>query len=180
MTGRVLLGVSGGVAAYKAPQLASQLVQKDCEVRVVLTAAGRRFASDAAFAALTNARVCTELFDPAFPLGAHIELAEWADLLCVAPATADILAKCAWGFADDLLSTLYLAFDGPVMMAPAMNTTMWERAPVQRAVRQLTADGVQLIAPREGWLSCRRRGSGRMEEPAEILQLILAQLSATS
>jgi phosphopantothenoylcysteine decarboxylase/phosphopantothenate--cysteine ligase len=111
------------------------------------------------------------------PLGAHIQLAEKADLLCVAPATANFLAKAAHGIADDLLSTLYLSFAGPVLVAPAMNTVMWNKPSVQRNVQQLRADGAHVIDPEEGWLSCRARGPGRMADPDVILEAIRGKLS---
>ena len=172
MNHSVLIGVGGGVAAYKCAILVSRLVQRGHRVQVVLTAAARQFIAPATFAALTGRPVAEHLFDPAFPLGAHIALAEGAEILCVAPATANLMAKMSLGLADDLLSTLYLAFDGPVVAAPAMNTAMWNKAAVQRAVAQLCADGVQFVDPQEGWLSCRTRGVGRMAEPETILAAI--------
>lgn len=173
----VIIGVSGGVAAFKTAGLVSQLVQKGVGVSVVLTSAAREFVGAATFAALSGRPVAEKVFDPnAFPLGAHITLAERAQLLCVAPATADFLAKAAHGFADDLLSTLYLAFDGPVMVAPAMNSEMWSKAAVQRNVAQLRQDGVQIIDPEEGWLSCRRSGAGRMAASEKICSEILQRL----
>ena len=105
------------------------------------------------------------------PLGPHIELAE-AELLCVAPATANFLAQTAQGNANDLLSTLTLAFAGPIVLAPAMNSDMWAKPPVQRNVAQLRDDGVNLVGPEEGWLSCRKKGLGRMAAPETILQRI--------
>ncbi|MEM8864572.1 MAG: flavoprotein, partial [Planctomycetota bacterium] len=110
------------------------------------------------------------------PLGPHIELARQADLLCIAPATADMLAKAAHGLADDLLSTLLLSFTGPTYFAPAMNTEMWEKPSVQRNVATLSEDGAVMIGPGEGWLSCRTQGAGRMAEPEEILDVLLAAL----
>lgn len=172
---RILLGVAGGVAAFKAAALASQLAQRGCDVQVVLTTAGAEFVGAATFAALTRRPVATSLFDSRYPLGAHIELAAWGELLCVAPATADFLAKAAQGRADDLLSTLLLSFTGPVWMAPAMNCEMWEKPAVQRNVRRLQEDGVQLIGPESGWLSCRQVGAGRMSEPATILAALLGE-----
>ena len=125
--------------------------------------AAEEFIGPATFAALTGRPVVRDAFDhEAFPLGAHISLAERAQLLLVAPASADFMAKAAHGLADDLLSTLYLAFTGRVLMAPAMNTAMWEKAAVQRNVAQLRADGVQFIDPESGWLSCRQVGAGRV------------------
>lgn len=171
MNGReIVVGVTGGIAAYKTAALVSQLVQGGAGVSVVMTAAAEKFVGAATFAALTGRPVARESFDEAhFPLGAHIMLAEKAELLVVAPASADFLAKSAQGLADDLLSTLYLAFTRQVLMAPAMNTAMWSKAAVQRNVAQLRADGVQFVDPGTGWLSCRQVGAGRMAEPDAIL-----------
>lgn len=169
----IVVGVTGGIAAYKTAALVSQLVQADAGVTVVMTAAAERFVGPATFAALTGRPVAREIFDESqFPLGAHIALAERAKLLVVAPASADFLAKAAHGLADDLLSTLYLAFTGHVLMAPAMNTAMWEKNAVQRNIAQLRADGVQFVEPGTGWLSCRQVGAGRMAEPETILTAI--------
>lgn len=169
MAQRILIGVTGGVAAYKTAALTSELVQAGYEVRVAMTAGARRFVGPATFAALTGHPVAARRFDSAaHPLGAHIELARQADLLCIAPATANFLAQAASGAASDLLSTLYLSFAGPVIVAPAMNCEMWAKPAVQRNVAQLKQDGVRVIEPQEGWLSCRERGRGRMAEPARI------------
>ncbi len=176
---QILLAVSGGVAAYKSAALTSQLVQRGYAVRVVLTAAAEKFIGRATFAALTGQPVVTELFDPAFPLGAHIELARDSQLFCVAPATANFLAKAATGLSDDLLSTLYLCFTGPVIVAPAMNCEMWDKLAVQRNVQRLRDDGVEFVEPQEGWLSCRTRGVGRMAEPADIYAAISTHLAPT-
>jgi phosphopantothenoylcysteine decarboxylase len=177
----ILVGVTGGIAAYKTAALVSQLVQGGAAVSVVMTAAAERFIGAATFAALTGRPVAREIFDEAqFPLGAHITLAERAELLVVAPASADFLAKAAHGLADDLLATLYLAFKGKVLMAPAMNTAMWEKPAVQRNITQLRADGVQFVEPTSGWLSCRQTGKGRMAEPDAILTAIRAQLEEKS
>ncbi len=164
----ILLGVSGGVAAYKAAALASSLAQAGAGVTVVLTPAAEKFIGVATFAALTGRRVIRSLFDEGEPLGAHITLARQAQVLCVAPATADALAKLATGHADDLLSTLYLSFRGPVLLAPAMNVEMWEKCSVQRNVAQLKEDGCHFVGPDPGWLSCREQGLGRMSAPEEI------------
>jgi phosphopantothenoylcysteine decarboxylase/phosphopantothenate--cysteine ligase len=162
-TREIVVGVTGGIAAFKTAQLVSQLSQEGYSVSVVMTEAAERFVGAATFAALTRRPVATAVFQPdQFPLGAHIELARRAELLVVAPATADFLAKAAVGLADDLLSTLYLAFSGPVLLAPAMNVEMWEKAAVQRNVAQLRADGVRFVDPAEGWLACGTRGVGRM------------------
>ena len=133
-----------------------------------MTRAARKFVGPPTFRALTGRPVVTDQFDRHYPLGAHIELADRADLLCIAPASADLLAKAACGLADDLLSTLLLSFDGPVLLAPAMNAAMWEKPAVQRNVATLRADGYHFIDPQEGWQSCRRTGMGRLAEPTEI------------
>jgi len=173
MNGReIVVGVSGGIAAYKTAALVSQLVQAGAGVTVVLSASAHEFVGPATFAALTGRRVIERIFDEAFPLGAHIELARRGHLLCVAPATANFLAKTAHGLADDLLSTLVLSFTGPILLAPAMNNEMWEKPAVQRNVKQLRQDGVHFADPQEGWLSCRTRGVGRMAEPADIFKSI--------
>jgi len=174
MTGHeIVVGVTGGIAAFKTAALVSQLVQGGVGVTIVMTSAAERFIGAATFAALTGRPVARETFDESqYPLGAHVELAERAELLVVAPASADFLAKAAHGRADDLLSTLYLAFSGRVLMAPAMNTAMWEKAAVQRNITQLRADGVQFVDPGSGWLSCRQVGAGRMAEPEAVLAAI--------
>lgn len=172
MKGRELLvGVTGGIAAYKTAALVSQLVQSGAGVSVIMTESARQFVGPATFAALTRRAVATDVFSrDRFPLGAHIELVEAADVLCVAPATANFLAKMAHGIADDLLSTAYLSFTGPVVVAPAMNCEMWEKPAVKRNVAQIRDDGVRIIDPEEGWLSCRKRGAGRMAAPETIFQ----------
>lgn len=178
MNGRELVvGVTGGIAAYKTAVLVSRLAQAGAGVTVVMTASALRFVGPTTFAALTGRPVRTEQFASADqPFGGHIELAEKADLLCVAPATANFLAKAAHGIADDLLSTLYLVFRGPVLVAPAMNAAMWEKPAVQRNVCQLREDGVQCIGPEEGWLACRTTGTGRMSEPDTIFDAIAERL----
>ena len=164
----ILLAVTGGIAAFKSAALASSLVQQGYGVRVVQTKSATQFVGTQTFSALTGRSVVTDLFDPQFPLGAHIELARQSDLLCVAPASANFMAKAANGMADDLLSTLYLCFMGPVVIAPAMNCEMWEKAATQRNLQQLRDDGVQFVDPEEGWLSCRVQGVGRMADPSKI------------
>ena len=171
MNGRELvIGVTGGIAAYKTAALVSRLVQAGAGVSVVMTRAATELVGVKTFEALSGRPVQTETFGPgAHP---HIELAQAADLLCVAPATANLLAKAACGLADDLLSTLLLSFDGPILLAPAMNSSMWEKPPVQRNTEQLRADGFLLIDPEEGYLSCGARGPGRMASPEKIFQVI--------
>jgi phosphopantothenoylcysteine decarboxylase/phosphopantothenate--cysteine ligase len=173
----VLVAMTGGIAAYKTATLVSHLVQGGARVSVAMTRAAQEFVGATTLAALTGRPVATEVFQTElFPLGAHITLAERAELLCVAPATADFLAKAAHGLADDLVSTLYLSFAGPVLVAPAMNPDMWAKPAVQRNVEQLRRDGVTLLLPDEGWLSCRRSGPGRMAEPDRIQEAIESML----
>ena len=174
----IVLGVSGGIAAYKAAALTSLLVQRAAGVSVVLTRNARRFVGSATFAALSGRPVAIRSFDPAaHPLGSHIELAARADLVVVAPATADLLAKAASGAADDLLATLLLCAECPVLMAPAMNAAMWEKPAVQRNVSRLREDGVRFVEPGTGWLSCRQQGTGRMAEPEQIAAAIVDVLA---
>ena len=174
----LIIGVSGGIAAYKTAFLVSSLVQEGHGVSVVMTRSARKFIGAATFRALTGRPVVSQPFDVHYPLGAHIELADKVDLLCVAPASADVMAKAATGLADDLLSTLLLSFTGPILFAPAMNTAMWEKRPVQRNIETLRADGHHIIDPQTGWQSCRRSGKGRMAEPADIQATIERILSA--
>lgn len=173
----VIVAVTGGVAAYKSAHLTSLLVQRELSVQTVMTDAAQKFLGSATVMALSGRPVATQLFDPTMPLGAHIELARDAKLLCVAPATANFLASAAQGRADDLLSTLYLCFTGPVIVAPAMNVEMWNQDSVQRNVTQLREDGVHFVGPQEGWLSCRQKGMGRMADPETIADCIVEQLS---
>ena len=169
MNERVVVGISGGIAAYKSAALVSCLAQRGLDVSVVLTDAATQFVGPATFSALCNRPPVVDAFDPRFPLGPHIELATDCTLFIVAPATAHIIASCAMGLADCLLSTLYLNMECPILFAPAMSTPMWEKAAVIRNVTQLKSDGVHFIGPDTGWLSCRRMGAGRMSEPESIL-----------
>ncbi len=172
MVMEVLFGVTGGIAAYKSAIIVSQLRQRGCAVRVVMTQSATELVAPKTFEALSGQPVATEIFDHD-ECHTHIELARSADVFCVAPATANILGKAANGIADDLLSTLLLSFDGPLIMAPAMNTAMWRKAVVQRNIQQLQADGVILIGPETGHLSCGEEGMGRMADPTVIMEAIL-------
>ncbi len=174
---KILVGVSGGIAAYKSATLVSRLVQAGASCQVLMTDSATRFIGEATFLALSGKPVARNLFDERFPLGPHIELARDYDWLVVAPATANFFAKAANGIADDLLSTLILSFTGTRVYAPAMNCEMWENPAVQRNVKQVANDGATLVGPEEGWLSCRVKGKGRMAEPEQILEVI-AQLSS--
>ena len=177
MNGReLLIGVTGGIAAFKSAQLVSQLVQAGAKVSVVMTRAAEQFVAPTTFQALSGRPVARTLFDPVgYPLGAHIELAERGERLCIAPATANLLAKAATGLADDLLSTLILSFCGPIVLAPAMNSDMWGKPAVVRNVERLKGDGLHIVGPEPGWLSCRKTGPGRMANP-ETIQATIAEL----
>ncbi len=178
LSGKTLvLGVTGGVAAYKAAELARLLVKAGAQVDAVLTEAGAHFVGPATFQALTGRPVWSDLWDGRQQRGmGHIDLTRHADAILVAPATADFLAKVVQGRADDLLSTLCLAREStlPLLAAPAMNRQMWENPATQRNIAQLTADGITLLGPASGEQACGETGPGRMLEPAEILDELLA------
>jgi phosphopantothenoylcysteine decarboxylase/phosphopantothenate--cysteine ligase len=165
----VLLAVGGGIAAYKSAFLCSRLVQCGYDVRVAMTRAAGEFVGASSLAALSGKPVARDVFDGRYPLGAHIEIAADVDIMVVAPATANLMAKFVTGIADDLISTLYLQVSAPVLIAPAMSTAMWNKPSVQRNVAQLRDDGCHFVGPDSGWLSCRVSGEGRMSEPDEIL-----------
>jgi phosphopantothenoylcysteine decarboxylase / phosphopantothenate---cysteine ligase len=167
---RILLGITGGIAAYKAAELTRLLVRAGADVRIVLTEAGARFITPVTLQALSGQTVWTDLWDPRVPdnMG-HIELSRDRDLIVVAPASADFMAKLAGGLADDLLSTLCLARRCPLMVAPAMNVEMWQSAATQRNAKILSDDGVLASGPASGEQACGELGMGRMTEPADIL-----------
>ena len=178
---RLLLGVTGGVAAYKVAELARLLQRNNVDVRVAMTDAATKFVTPVTFQALTGRPVATDLWDATFANNmAHIELSRGVDAIVVAPASADFIAKLAHGMADDLLSTVCLARNCPLLVAPAMNVEMWENAATQRNVAQLRADGVVLLGPAAGDQACGEVGMGRMSEPEELLQGILAFLAPKS
>src|SRR5258708_18170001 len=157
---RIVLGVSGGIAAYKAAELSRQLIRNGHEVQVVLTRAAEEFVRPLTFASLTGRKVITDIFSSASPDATlssaveHIGVAQEHDLLLVAPATANVLAKFAHGLADDFLSTMYLAFRGPVVLAPAMNNNMWEHEAVRANVEILRRLGHTIVDPDDGFLAC--------------------------
>ena len=170
---RILLIIAGGIAAYKTLELIRRLRERDYGVRCVLTSAGAQFVTPLAVASLSGERVFTDLFsltDEA-EIG-HIRLSREADLVVVAPATADLIAKMAHGLADDLASTALLATDKPVLIAPAMNPVMWDHPASQRNIAQVQADGIRLIGPNPGDMACGETGLGRMAEPEQILEAI--------
>jgi phosphopantothenoylcysteine decarboxylase/phosphopantothenate--cysteine ligase len=174
---RVLVGVGGGIAAYKSAELVRAFQQQGHEVQVVMTQAAQEFVQPLTFAALTAKKVITGLFtaDPLSSAIEHIAIAQEHDVLVVAPATADLLSKFAHGAADDFLSTLYLAFTGRVFLAPAMNTAMWNHPAVQENLNILRARGCDILDPDEGWLACGTIGAGRLPDPERIASYVLGQ-----
>jgi phosphopantothenoylcysteine decarboxylase / phosphopantothenate---cysteine ligase len=169
---KIILGVGGGIAAYKAAELARLLMQAGHEVQAVMTAAAQQFVQPLTFAALTGKKVLTDLFAIEAAIE-HISVAREHDLLAIAPATADLMAKLAHGLADDFLTTLYLAFQGPVVIAPAMNTNMWQHAATQANLEILRRRGHVLVEPDSGYLACGMVGPGRLADPEQIAQVIL-------
>jgi phosphopantothenoylcysteine decarboxylase/phosphopantothenate--cysteine ligase len=170
---RILLGVTGGIAAYKAAELARLLMRNNVEVRVAMTDAATRFVTPATFQALTGQPVVTDLWDATFANSmAHIELSRGADAIVVAPASADFLAKLANGLAGDVLSTTCLARNCPLLVAPAMNREMWDNPATQRNVALLRGDGVAVLGPAAGDQACGEVGMGRMLEPEELLEAV--------
>ena len=182
---RVTVGVSGGIAAYKAAELVRELQRQGAEVHVVMTDAACRFVQPLTFAALTGYKVITSLWDDrgTADLNAeqngidHIAEAQWGDALVIAPATANILAKFAHGIADDFLSTMYLAATAPVLVAPAMNVNMWNHPATQTNIEILRQRGIRVIEPGSGDLACGMVGAGRMAEPEEIAKVVLSVLN---
>jgi phosphopantothenoylcysteine decarboxylase / phosphopantothenate---cysteine ligase len=174
---RILLGVTGGIAAYKAAELCRLLVKDGIDVRVVMTDAARRFVTPVTMQAISGKPVATDLWDDGVDSGmGHIELSRDRQLIVIAPASADFLAKLAAGHGDDLLSTLCLARECPLLVAPAMNRQMWENAATQRNVQRLAADGVRIAGPASGDQACGEVGLGRMLEAEEIYREVLAAL----
>ncbi|RME76890.1 MAG: hypothetical protein D6776_00455 [Planctomycetota bacterium] len=174
---RIVLGVTGSIAAYKAADLTSRLAARGHEVHVVLTRAAAQLVGPATFHPLSGNPVRGELFEAegSGALGArveHVGLADRADLVCIAPATAHTIARLALGVADDFLSTLVLAFAGPVLVAPAMNDNMWAHPAVVRNVETLRGFGYHIIEPDSGALACGRTGTGRLADPARIVERI--------
>ncbi len=175
---RILLGVTGGIAAYKSADLVRRLRERGAQVQVVMTDAARQFITPITLQALSGRPVRTDLWDAAAEAGmGHIELARWAELLLVAPASADFLARLAHGLADDLLSTLALAGAAPIAVAPAMNHLMWGNAATQANVAVLQQRGVRVLGPGVGDQACGETGPGRMLEPGEITALVAPLLS---
>ena len=172
---RILLGVGGGIAAYKAAELARLLMEQEHRVQVVMTAAAQKFVKPLTFAALTGRKTLTDLFAIEAAIE-HISVAQEHDLLAIAPATADLLAKLAHGLAGDFLTTLYLAFTGPVVLAPAMNVNMWQHPATQANVETLRRRGHRIVEPGSGYLACGMTGPGRLAEPEAIAEAIAREL----
>jgi len=174
---KLLLGITGGIAAYKAAELTRLLVKAGADVRVVMTESACRFITPTTLQALSGNRAYTDMWDATVPNNmAHIELSRDRDLVLVAPATADFLAKAALGLGDDLLSTLCLARECPLAVAPAMNRQMWEQPATQRNIATLRADGVAFLGPDAGDQACGETGMGRMAEPEALVAGVVALL----
>ena len=170
---RILLGVTGGIAAYKSPDLVRRLRERGAEVQVVMTGAAREFVTATTFQAVSGRAVRTDLWDAAAEAAmGHIELARWADVILIAPATADFLARLATGQANDLLSTLCLATQSPVAVAPAMNHVMWSNAATRANMATLQQRGIHIFGPGSGDQACGEVGEGRMLEPLELVDKV--------
>lgn len=176
---RIGLGVTGGIAAYKAVEVMRALQKSGCEVAVAMTRHATEFVQPLTFRALTDKHVIVDDYDPANPDPiAHVNFSQEIDLLLIVPATANIIAKFANGVADDFLSSTYLACTAPVMIAPAMNTTMWEQPATQRNIERLKADGVYFVEPVAGELACKTVGTGKLEDVENIVEQALTLLKS--
>lgn len=172
---KIVVGITGGIAAYKTIELIRLLKTAQAEVRVVLTAAAEAFVTPLTLQAISGNAVANSLLDPQAELAmGHIELAKWADLVVIAPASADFIARLSIGMGNDLLSTLCLATSAPILLAPAMNQQMYKRSVVQQNLQNLHAQGVMTIGPNSGFQACGDVGKGRMSEPAEIFEAVRA------
>ncbi len=174
----VVLGVTGGVAAYKMPNLASMLVKLHAEVHVIMTANACNFINPIAFESLTNTKCLVETFDRNFQFHvAHVSLAQKADVVMIAPASANVIGKLANGIADDMLTTTCMATKAPMYIVPAMNTNMYENPILQDNLKKLASYGKKIIDPASGFLACGTSGAGKMPEPAELLKYILKEIA---
>jgi phosphopantothenoylcysteine decarboxylase/phosphopantothenate--cysteine ligase len=172
---RVLLGVTGGIAAYKSPDLVRRLMERGADVQVVMTSAAQRFVSPMTFQAVSGRPTRSDLWDnTAEAAMGHIELARWAQIVLIAPASADFLARLAGGRADDLLCTLCVATEAPIMLAPAMNRVMWANKATQANVHTLIGRGIRFLGPASGNQACGEVGAGRMWEPTQLSEAVLA------
>lgn len=178
---KILLGVSGGIAAYKSPDLVRRLRERGADVQVVMTAGAQRFVTPTTFQAVSGREVRAELWDPAAEASmGHIELARWAEFILIAPTTADVLARLAAGRADDLLTTLVLASEAPLAVAPAMNRLMWSHAATRSNIAALRHRGVNVWGPGSGGQACGEQGDGRMLEPLELVAQLEGFFAATA
>jgi phosphopantothenoylcysteine decarboxylase/phosphopantothenate--cysteine ligase len=168
---KIILGVGGGIAAYKSAEIARLLMQKSHQVQAVMTGAAQEFIRPLSFAALTGRKTLTDLFAIENAIE-HISVAQENEVMAIAPATADLIAKLAHGLADDFLTTLYLAFTGPVVVAPAMNSNMWRHAATQANLETLRQRGHRIVEPESGYLACGMTGPGRLADPAVIVEAI--------
>ncbi len=176
---RILLGITGGIAAYKCPELVRQLTRAGAEVRVVMTAAAQHFVTTTTLQAVSGHPVRSDVWDASAEQAmSHIELARWATRILVAPASADFMARLAGGHANDLLSTLCLATEAPIALAPAMNRVMWQNAATQANLAILTARGLRVLGPASGEQACGEVGEGRMLEPEQLLQALSVNTGA--
>nr|WP_082688052.1 bifunctional phosphopantothenoylcysteine decarboxylase/phosphopantothenate--cysteine ligase CoaBC [Bacillus coahuilensis] len=173
MNKNILLCVTGGIAVYKAVSLTSKLTQSGANVKVIMTKSAQKFVTPLTFQAISRNPVYTDTFDEKEPESiAHIDVADWADLIIVAPATANTIGKLANGIADDMISTTLLAATAPVWVAPAMNVHMYDHPAVKRNIQTLASFGYEFIEPSEGYLACGYVGKGRLEEPEKIVELV--------
>lgn len=180
MSGNVLLGVTGGIAAYKAADIVSRLIKQDVNVDVIMTKYAQEFITPMTFQSLSGNKTVTDMFDTSFrPDIEHISLAKKADVILIAPATANIIAKIAHGIADDMLTTVVLASKAKLIIAPAMNTVMYEAEVTQNNIKTLKERGVIVIDPVEGLLACNDLGRGKMEEPENIVEAVLYHLTCS-
>jgi phosphopantothenoylcysteine decarboxylase/phosphopantothenate--cysteine ligase len=173
----ILVGVCGGIAAYKTAEVVSQLVQRGAGVTVAMTRAARRFVGPTTFEALSGRRVLRSLWQADETADCpHIRLTRAADVTLVAPATANVIGKIAAGIADEIVTTLVISAGSPVVLAPAMNDQMWHNSIVQENIKKLQNLGFHIIPPGEGWLACRTVAVGRMAEPAEIVEFLVSRI----
>ena len=172
---RILLGVTGGIAAYKSPDLVRRLIERGADVQVVMTAAAQKFITPMSFQAVSGRPTRSDLWDAAAEAAmGHIELARWAQMVLIAPASADFIARLAGGRADDLLSTLCLATEAPIVLAPAMNRVMWANKATQANVDTIVARGIRILGPAAGNQACGEVGAGRMWEPIQLAESVLS------
>jgi phosphopantothenoylcysteine decarboxylase / phosphopantothenate---cysteine ligase len=177
---QVVVGVSGGIAAFKAVELTRELMRRGARVRVVMTEKATRFVGPITFTGLTGTPPVTDIWDPSYAGEVHVELGAWADAMVIAPATANLLARAAAGLSDDAVLATLRCTDAPLVLAPAMHHRMWKQPATQRAVAQLRADGATIVGPVHGALASGESGMGRMSEPSEIVAALEARLGAAN